>query len=519
MAIFNFGRKPAEPAPAAAVQKQPTNRAKLARMVARMFDAGKSDRLTESWTTTPLTADDIIKRNQRILVARSRQQAANNDYARKFVKMAKVNIVGSKGIQLNAETRDNNGALDSQANEALESFFNDWSQRHNCDITGRHSFRDLCNLAVASAAVDGEFFFKKIRGRDAGKWRFALQALDAQRCPPDLDVDRLQSGNHIRQGIEFNSYGRPVAYYFTTTKDSAADYSHNGRSFTRIPADEVIHGFVSDMVGQRRGLPWMATALWRLGMLNGFENAALVNARLGASKGGFFEWREGYGPEADEDQEIYMEAEPGSFQELPAGVQFKAWDPQYPNGEFQPFHKSILRGISSGLGVAYNNLASDLEGVNFSSIRQGTLDEREHWKELQEWLIEQLIMPLWGDLLPIALLVGIKTPTGGTLRPEQLTKYQSVSWQPRRWQWIDPRADVDAAIKSKNSLLTSPGQIMREQGRDPDRTWRELAADIAAMKAAGIPDRFIEIAMGININAQQQAPAQGGEDADQPGAE
>jgi lambda family phage portal protein len=137
----------------------------------------------------------------------------------------------------------------------------------------------------------------------------------------------------------------------------AEAYSYHGRSYVRIPADEIIHGFLPDMVGQKRGLPWTATALWRLQMLGGFEKAALVNARVAASKGGFFQWREGEGPEKEEDEELYMEADPGSFQELPSGVEFKEWNPQYPSNEFGPFHKAMLRGIASGLEVTYVNLA------------------------------------------------------------------------------------------------------------------------------------------------------------------
>jgi lambda family phage portal protein len=246
-------------------------------------------------------------------------------------------------------------------------------------------------------------------------------------------------------------------------------------------------------------------------MLGGFEKAALVNARVSAAKGGFFEWQEGYGPEDDEGEEIYMEAEPGAFQELPAGVKFNPWNPQYPSGEFAPFHKAMLRGIASGLGVSYVNLANDLEGVNFSSIRQGTLDEREHWKELQEWLIESLIEPVFAAWLPRALLAGritVDTPRGPRpLRAERIDKYRAVEWQPRRWDWIDPNADVKAAVASKNNLLASPGQIIRDRGRDPDSVWQEIGRDIQAMRAAGIPDEYITIALGM------QLPESGGDDA------
>ncbi|NBV43025.1 phage portal protein, partial [bacterium] len=286
------------------------------------------------------------------------------------------------------------------------------------------------------------------------------------------------------------------AYYFSSTQDDDVYYRLGGRNYVRVPAEEVIHGFISDIVGQKRGLPWMATSLYRMKMLHGFEDAALVNARVTASKMGFFEREEGYGPEEDEDYELTMDVEPGMYRELPPGVRVKEINPQYPNGELAVFSKSMLRGIASGLGVAYNNLANDLEGVNYSSIRQGTLDEREHWKDLQEWFIEALIEPVFEAWLPIALLSGRITVKDKPLKAERLDKYRIVEWQPRRWQWIDPRADVVAAVESKNNLLTSPGQIIRDQGRDPDAVWREIAADINQMREAGIPEEFIAAALG-----------------------
>lgn len=508
MRLFNRGKKQAESSESQP-QHEPQRRkfSGLGRHLARMFDAGETSRLTKSWGTLPLTADDVVRRNQRVLVARSREQAANNDYARAFLRMARQNVVGPRGVQLQAQSKDLDGTLDQLANDAIEAAWAKWGKRRHCDVTTQQSWRSIQAAALTSAAKDGEFMILKIYGRDAGPWGFALQLLDPQRCPVDFDQVKLRHGRFIRHGIEFNKHGRPLAYYFTTTEAEDSDYSHGGQSYRRITADRLIHGFLPDIVGQKRGLPWMATGLWRAQMLGGFEKAALVNARVSASKGGFFEWEDGYGPEADEDDEVYMDAEPGSFQELPAGVRFKEWNPQYPSGEFAPFHKSMLRGIASGWGVAYNNLANDLEGVNFSSIRQGKLDERDHWRDLQEWLIETLIEPVFEAWLPQALLSGKIVVSGKPLKPQHLEKYSDVSWQPRRWEWIDPRADMDAAERSKNNLLASPSQIIRDQGRDPQTVWREVARDIEAMRAAGIPEQYITTAIGIKTGAQPSADA------------
>lgn len=447
----------------------------------RMFDGAKVDRLGAGWGTQPLTADDIIKKNQRPLVARSREQAANNDYARGFMRLCRTNIVGAKGVILQAKSLDSTGKLDTLANEAIEIAFDQWGKKQNCDVTGKQSWRSIQSSCINSAAKDGEFMVRMVFGSDAGPWGFSLQILDPQRCPVDMVEDRLPNGGFIRFGIEFNRYGRPLAYYFSTIEDSDDNYRWGGRDFIRIPADEIIHGFVEDITGQKRGLPWMATGLFRMRQLHGMEESALVNARAGANKLGFIKWKEGFGPDYDDPEEYYVDSEPGEFPILPEGAELEKWEPQYPNGEFSIFTKQMIRGAATGFGVAYNNLANDLEGVNFSSIRQGTLNERENWKELQEWLIESLHQAVFDAWLPRALLAGRITVKGRSLKPERLERYSNVEWQPRRWSWVDPQADVKAAETMKNNMLQSPGRIIREMGNDPDAVWKETASDVRRM--------------------------------------
>lgn len=469
----------------------------------RSYDAGRTDRLTSNWTSTPLTADQVIDRNQKILVARSRDQAATNDYMKHFLRLCDQNIVGHRGVVLQAQAKDDDGSLDRKANEALEAWWRQWCRAENCDIAGRRSFRMQCKSAVQGAAKDGEFMFREIRGR-AVPMGYALQSLDPQRCPVDYNVERKPNGRFVRQGIEFSREGRPLAYYFMTSDPAQNAYTYNGSSLERVPADQIIHGFLEDIVGQRRGIPWAATSLWRMKQLNEFEKAAVVNARKGASLGGFLEWDQGEGPEPDEDledEEFYIEAEGGVFQELPSGLRVKAFDSQYPSGEFNPFHKAMLRGVGAGMGVAYVSLANDLEGVNFSSIRQGVLDEREHWMDLQEWLIETLVDRAYRGALEHALLLRLVTNGPVTLRPARIAKYRNVFWQARRWAWVDPQRDINAEVTAKDNLLTAPSEIIRKQGRDPETVWRTVASDIASMQAAGIPEKFIMATMGQAMGA------------------
>ena len=471
----------------------------------RSFDAGKTDRLTGSWGTEPVPADQIIARFQRILVARSREQVANNDYLKGYVASVARNVVGKSGVILQAQCVGSTGAPDLPARAAIEAAWREWGRRGNCCVKGQRSHRAQQKLAIRSAATNGEFMVRKVYGPDAGPWGFGLQFIDPQRCPPMLQEDGLPGGAFVRGGIEFNRYGRPLAYLLSTADEREADRSYGGRSYVRVPAGEIIHGFLEDIEGQRRGLPWAATALWRLQMLGQFEKAALVNARVGASKGGFFEWRDGFEPqfegegegeEGAEREPLQMSAEPGEFEELPVGLTFKEWNPQYPTGDLAPFLKAMLRGASAGLGIAYNSFAGDLEGVNFSSIRQGVLDEREAWTDLQEWFVEAFCEPVFEAWLDVALLSG-RIAVGGTAVPAaRRDKYRAVRWQGRRWAWVDPVKDVQARRESQKGLMTSPSEAILETGRDPIEVYAEIAASIEAMRAAGIPDRFIDAAFG-----------------------
>lgn len=467
---------------------------KIASSVTRMFKAGESDRLTMKWDTVPMTADAVIQRWQRTLLARSREQAANNDHAKAYVRMCRQNIVGPQGVMLQSQVKAAKGKLDKVTNASIESSFGRWGSRENCDVTGEESWRSIQTSSVASWATDGEFMIRFVYGADAGPWGFALQVIDTVRCPVDYDVQRpnRDNMNFIRAGIEYTRFGRPVAYHLTTTTQEEADYVMGGRHYVRIPAEQMVHGYRKDMVGQKRGLPSMATALFRLRNLNGYEDAAIINARIGASKMGFIEFdKESDGPEYDEENPPEVDIEPGTMGILPKGAKLAKWEPQSPGGDLGPMMKHMLRSIASGLGVPYNELAGDLEGVNFSSIRQGTLDSRENWKELQEWLIESLIQPVFTAWFEYSILAGkITNEKGRAIPMRALDMFNEISWQPRRWQWIDPRADVDAAVNSKNNFLASAGQIIRESGRDPQTVWKEQARDMRAQVDEMVAEGF-----------------------------
>jgi lambda family phage portal protein len=462
----------------------------------RYYTAGAPDRLTSSWTTTVVSVHDVTQKNLRVLRARSREQYRNNDYASRFVQLVKSNVVGPNGITIQATVENSPaftaqyGPLDTAANDAIEAAFQKWGRASTCDTAGRLSWVQMQQMALASVAVDGEFI--AIVNRKAGnQFGFSLLAMDPDLLDVELNVDPRQGRNRIRFGVEVDAVGRAVNYWFK------GDNGH-----TAVPADDVLHLFISEYVGQLRGFPMLATALPRLQMLAGYEEAAITAARVGAAKMGFFTSAagDGYtGSDTDSDGAVITDVSPGTFEQLPAGTSFTSFNPDYPHQQFGEFTKACLRGISAGLGVSYAGLSNDLEGVNYSSIRAGVLEDREAWKSLQTWFIDGFVRPVyetWIDTA-IGLQNAVALPNGGSLRAQDIDRYKSASFQPRRWSWVDPLKDTDANVTAINNGLKSRGEVIREQGRDPDDVWRELAAEQARLDQLG-------------ISIQQQQPTNGG---------
>ncbi|WP_440994720.1 phage portal protein [Cysteiniphilum litorale] len=261
-----------------------------------------------------------------------------------------------------------------------------------------------------------------------------------------------------------------------------------------MAAENVIHGFISEYIGQKRGISTIATALIRLGLLKEFETAAVDNARSNAKSMGFFKKPEGvidYEQFADRDGEASDEFsiqtldDAARFHVLEAGYDFTGFDAQFPSTNFAPFKESILKAISSslGYGVNYINLGNDLKGVSYSSARQGLLSERDAWRMLQTLLIDTLMRPVFESWLEVEYASG-RLGNISVLSFDSLI--DSVRFQTRTWAWIDPLKDAKGTTESINNYTISLSQAILDAGGDPEDTLNQIAMDNERLKELGI---------------------------------
>lgn len=447
----------------------------------RNYAGAKNSNLTADWMTTNLVADEILKWALPVLRARSRDLAMNNDYMKNFLRKLKVNVIGPQGIGLQLKARNAKGEIDKAANQQIEDSWRTFCRPLNASVCTTQSLTYLMNTAIDAIARDGEVLIRKVKGYD-NPFRFSLQLIEADHLDEKLNT-QLPNGNRIRMGIEKNEWGRPVAYYLF--KNHPGDLSAAvGQRHIRIPADEIIHAYLKERPTQSRGVPWAHTAILRLRHLGAYEEAAVVNARIGASKMGFIiepeKDNEYQGDGKDASGNTISEVEPGLLEKLAFGSDFKEFQTTYPNGEFPTFNKAMLRGIASGLGCSYNILANDLEGVNFSSLRSGLLEERDGWKSLQQWFITTVLDAIYSEWLVMAILSGQLK-----FSPAEINRLSFPRWQPRRWDWVDPLKDVQAKREELDAKLTSPQRICAEKGEDFEEIIEELKEAKRMLNAAG----------------------------------
>lgn len=451
----------------------------------RSYAGANQGRLFADFVASSRSADEEIKGALKVLRNRCRDLTRNNPYARRFIGLAKANTVGDRGVTLQVKARNDNGAMDNLGNDQIELAWKKWGKLGSCTVDGRMSWVDAQRLFIENLIRDGEVLVRLVRYPN--QFKFSLEFIESDLLDEEYNVT-LPNGNRIRMGVELDSFNRPTAYHLFTAHPGDNSTMWMGKSYNRIPADKMIHAFLPERAMQTRGAPWMSPVISDLKMLNGYREAELVAARVGASKMGFFTspTGDGFTPDDTDNKVPIMEADPGTFHQLPDGVQFQQFDPTHPTTAFADFEKAILRGIASGLGVSYTSLANDLEGVSYSSIRQGALEDRDQWKIVQDFLIQHFVEPVYR-----AFLMSIMENAVINIPASRFDKFaEATVFRARGFQWVDPLKEMNASVVGLQNGLLSMQDIANQQGRDVEEIFDQIQAEQEMAQRYGLSMAF-----------------------------
>lgn len=477
----------------------------------RAFASAGQGRLVGDWTTQNNSANQEIKPAIRILRARSRQLARDNDYFIGFLKKAESNVVGTNGLTLQVKSKK------TILNEKIEADWKAWSRKNYCDVTGQSSLRDIEALLLRTLLTDGEFIVRKIVD-PSSPYKLKLQLLDVDWLDEDLnDPKHYKTGNKIIMSVEYDQYDKPVAYWFTeprwaTISVPGTTIVPNYEKRLRIPAEQIMHRFTKERVGQGRGVPIAHGAMLRMNMLGGYEEAELVGARVGAANMAFVSETV---PEGSQSltairPPVETEVVPGQVLELPANYTVHEFSPSRPGSNYADYIKSLLRPIAVSLGVSYNTFTSDLESVNYSSLRAGTIEERDLWKILQKWVADHVCQDIYETWLMF---------NSASIPVTQLESVLYPIWRGRGFDWVDPSKDVQADVEALNRGFTTLTKILGEKGEDFEETMTQLAEEKKFIEGLGLeftsPDAAAKLAQDAK-NAESDKQDQANADKKKP---
>lgn len=436
----------------------------------RSYDSGDNSRRNSGWNVVDGNAEQTDSMQRDIIRARARDLERNSDIAESIIHAYERNVVG-RGFKLQAKIVDKDGNEEDSLNKEIEDLFKEWEKPKNCDLTGQQSFKELCTMSVRRIRVDGAIIFIKNYTED-GIVPFKLQAREIDELDTNFNWRNEGNQNRIVGGIELDKYNKPVAYYF---KEYTPDGYYTGDT-TRVEADRVIYLYKKIRPSQVREVSQLSRTMGRVRDVNEFVEAVSVKERVTACLSAFITKLNagagsglGRGTATKDNKSGYEQRTltPGMIMELQPGEDVKAVNPSSSSSSAKDFIMSQLRLIGAGQGLSYESISRDMSQVNYSSARQGLLEDQKSYREVQDFLIEHFLNEVYEEFLNAAILsnsIKIKDFYKNKIR------YLKHVWISSGWGWIDPLKEVKANQSAIDSNIDTLARVCAERGED----WRDV---------------------------------------------
>lgn len=444
------------------------------------YDALTEKGARRTITTTRKAEDDILNATNRgKLISGARDQQRNFSLAQWMVNRH-LDYVTSFSLQV----RTGDKVLDDR----VESLFEWWGRRKNCDVAKRHSFHSFIRLLELHAVVDGDCALNRLNnGR--------LQAIEGDRIgdPKSGNVpERVRKAGNT-QGVILDNFGAAKSYIINRRRNGGLEYERT------IPESRIeLHAYLRRF-DQIRGVSPLACAINTLqDVYEGFD-AAIVKAKLHALFGvaikrqmqdetDGFEYTDrddGEAADAETDRyELTFDGGVGKL-ELEPGDDVDTIESKTPSNEFRDY--SLLMIQISMLALDIPITLFDPRESSFSAARQDLLtyikSVRSKRQKLQDilntifaWKVSQ-----W--------LNAVDTETGGPmleLPGGMAARDIKPKWIFTGVPWIDPAKEQSAESGAIRDRTKSRQQIAAEKGYDWWETLDEIDAEETEMDRRGI---------------------------------
>ena len=284
-----------------------------------------------------------------------------------------------------------------------------------------------------------------------------------------------------------NEYNKPMGYWIR-------QYSVDGMALSNpvyVDAKDVIFLYTKHRPSQVREMSDMSPTITRIRDANEFMIAVSVKERIAACLSVFIKssYRQ---PESVVRTAAFRDRTmgttwgksiaPGMIKELNAGDEIQVVNPTGQATDAASYIKLQQRLVGAGQGISYEATSRDMSESNYSSTRQGIIEddmtyaeEKEMLMEVMDEIYETFIISLW---------------LAGELDAKDFwdnkDKYFEHAWITAPKKWIDPQKEANANKIALNTGQKTFKQIAAEQGRDWKEQIDEMAEVLEYAKDKGI---------------------------------
>lgn len=511
----------------------------------------KTSREMAFWQPNGLSMDAMMSTSKPLADLRTRDSIQNDGYAHGAMAIHRDSIVGSH-FRLNARpdhktlkamgfTADEKWAEEYQ--EVIENRFDLLAESPACwlDAGRTKTLTDLVRMVVGTWVISGEDLSMAEWIKEANRpLRTAVNLIAPSRLS---NPDGMWDTRYLRQGIERDKFGRPLAYHIRVTDPGDMGMMGLNDSFRwmRVPREkpwgrrQVIHNFSALQPGQTRGLSDMVSVLKEMRMTKKYQEMVLQNAVIQASYAATIEseiprdviadmmgQQVGQMPEGGmtnsylNDLLTYvgnaknLKIDGAKVPVLYPGTKLNVSPLGGPGGVGQNFEQSLLRHVASGLGLSYEQFSRDYSNTNYSSARASLSETEKYMNSRKKQAADAFATQVFLLVLEEETIAG-NVPLPGNMKWQDF--YKPLAKEALgRCHWIgagqgsiDRLKEVQAAILAVKAGLSTREREISKMGDDYRQVFEQLEREDKLIERHGLTfgnESLAEISATASQNSQ-----------------
>ena len=494
-----------------------------ARKVLRTYAGAEANRLTNNKKPRNQAADSELLGpfGADALRAWARSLVRDNAYAWNVLDTIVSNVIGD-GITAQSTYETPEGEDEEDVNDFRDKTFAEWSEV--CDINGQLTFSEIQALCQREIVEAGEVLVRLVKTPNRiykGIQRpvpFAIELIEADRLASDKDTYTVrhskESGNRVIRGVELDDKGMPVAYWIYREHPNSP-FSQLGQMPERVLANEVLHLFRKDRIGQSRGASWFAPIMSWMRDLGVYVDNEIQASAVASCFGVAIKTDSPIGsllaPNGEDttntDGNSLEYLEPAMVVRLKPGESVESINPGRPNSASEPWINLMLRGISAGTGTNYEAISKDFSKTSYSSSRTSKLEDRPRVKRWQNYILWHLCQPVWDEFCNAAAREGLEQFPSSTELLGDRRRYAPVEWQLPEQEWVDPAGEQSAASDSIAKYMSTYQDELGSRGRSWRATFYQASKEKALRMRLGLLTEAEHTAQMMAAQTGAEGPA------------